>query len=154
MSKIPLAFPTVITIAGKSVKLMHNNIIEFALRAVYKHFIELVTLCHRCTQFRSVNILMDYLEVVSLAKFPIAIRCTSMEFKYDNGVHIHYFNTKVKVMQYLADSDPERSQFGALSQQVNYYKIKSEQVSEYNFQRKRSVPNRRTPFLSRFLSQL
>lgn len=61
------------------------------------------------------------------------IRGTDRE--YDNGVHIHYFNTKVKdetflseLMQYLADSDPKRTQFGALSQQVNYHKEKNEGV--------------------------
>lgn len=53
--------------------------------------------------------------------------------EYDNCVHIRYFNTKVKdetflseLMQYLADSDPKRSQFGALSQRVNYHKEKNE----------------------------
>ena len=57
------------------------------------------------------------------------------ERKYDNGVHIHYFNTKVKdetflseLMQYLANSDPNRSQFGALSQQVKYHKVQNEEV--------------------------
>lgn len=57
------------------------------------------------------------------------------ELEYDNGVHIHYFNTKVKdetflseLMQYLVDSNPNRNQFGALSQQVNYHKLKNEGV--------------------------
>ena len=57
--------------------------------------------------------------------------------KYDNGVHIHYFNTKVKdetflseLLQYLAHSDPENGSFGALSQQVNYHKIQSGSVGD------------------------
>ncbi len=54
---------------------------------------------------------------------------------YDSGVHIHYFNTKVKdetflseLMQYLADSAPGNKHFGALSQQVNYHKVQNEGV--------------------------
>ncbi len=61
------------------------------------------------------------------------IKGTAQE--YNNGVHIHYFNTKVndgtflsELMQYLADSDPNRDQFGALSQQVKYHKVKNEEV--------------------------
>ncbi len=57
------------------------------------------------------------------------------EREYNNGVHIHYFNTKVKdgtflseLMQYLANSDPNRNQFGALSKQVNYHKVQNEEV--------------------------
>ncbi len=57
------------------------------------------------------------------------------ECEYDSGVHIHYFNTKVKdgtflseLMQYLADSDPKNNKFGALSRRVNYHKIQNEGV--------------------------
>ncbi len=57
--------------------------------------------------------------------------------EYDNGVHIHYFNTEVKdgtfleeLMQYLAHSDPDDKSFDALSQQVSYHKYQSEGVGE------------------------
>ncbi len=55
--------------------------------------------------------------------------------EYDSGVHIHYFNTKVKdgtflteLMQYLRHSDPDISSFDALSQQVRYHKYRDEGV--------------------------
>lgn len=60
------------------------------------------------------------------------IKGTGME--YDNGIHIHYFNTRVKdgtflseLMQYLADSSIGNN-FGALSQRVNYHKYQNEGV--------------------------
>lgn len=50
--------------------------------------------------------------------------------KYDSGVHIHYFNTKVndgtfvaEILQYMKHSDPKNDRFGALSKQVNYHKV-------------------------------
>ena len=69
--------------------------------------------------------------------------------KYDSGVHIHYFNTKAKdetfltkLMQYIANSDADNNNFGALSQQVNYHKYEVEgvdsmckAVEEYAMQR-------------------
>lgn len=57
------------------------------------------------------------------------------EREYNSGVHIHYFNTKVndgtflsKLMQYLADSDPKNSGFGALSRRVNIHKYQNEEA--------------------------
>lgn len=54
---------------------------------------------------------------------------------YDDGVHILYFNTAVKddsglsrLLQYLADSDVNNNNFGALSQRVNYHKVSNEGV--------------------------
>lgn len=61
------------------------------------------------------------------------IKDTGLE--YDNGIHIHYFNTAVEdgtflseLLQYLKNSDPNNNKFGALSQQVVNHKIKNEGV--------------------------
>ncbi len=60
-----------------------------------------------------------------------------LDVEYSDGVHIHYFNTKVKddknqelteLLEYLADSDPRNTEFGALSKTVNYYKVRKEGV--------------------------
>ena len=57
--------------------------------------------------------------------------------KYDNGVHVHYFNLEVKdkdnreltaLLQYLGKSDPNNTKFGALSEKVYYYKVHEEGV--------------------------
>ena len=55
--------------------------------------------------------------------------------EYDDGVHRLYFNTAVKddsglseLLQYLANSDPNNNNFGALSKQVNYHKYQIEGV--------------------------
>ncbi len=57
------------------------------------------------------------------------------ELCYNDGVHRLYFNTAVKddsglskLLQYMADSDPDNNDFGALSQQVIYHKNQSEGV--------------------------
>ena len=57
------------------------------------------------------------------------------EVCYNDGVHRLYFNTAVKddsrlsdLLQYLANSDPDNNNFGALSQQVNYHKYQVEGV--------------------------
>ncbi len=57
------------------------------------------------------------------------------EIEYDNGIHIHYFNTKVddgtflaELLQYMKNSDPQNDKFGALSRQVGYHKYQSEEV--------------------------
>ena len=54
---------------------------------------------------------------------------------YSDGVHIHYFNTKIddgselaKLMQYLKKSDAGNTDFGALSQAVSYHKASNEGV--------------------------
>lgn len=54
---------------------------------------------------------------------------------YNDGVHRLYFNTAVKddsglskLLQYMADSDPDNNDFGALSQQVIYHKKQNEGV--------------------------
>lgn len=54
---------------------------------------------------------------------------------YNNGIHIHYFNTAVsdgtflsELLQYLKHSDPNNGKFGALSKQVKNYKVKNEGV--------------------------
>lgn len=50
---------------------------------------------------------------------------------YDNGLHIHYFNTSAAgksksklaaLMRYFENSDPKNDSFGALSRRVNYFK--------------------------------
>lgn len=55
--------------------------------------------------------------------------------QYSDGVHIHYFNTKIedgselsKLMQYLKKSDAGNTDFGALSQAVSYHKASNEGV--------------------------
>ena len=55
--------------------------------------------------------------------------------KYDNGVHIHYFNTRAdeetdltELMRFFANSSAGSKSFGALSEQVNYHKIQNEGV--------------------------
>lgn len=55
--------------------------------------------------------------------------------QYDNGIHIHYFNTIVndntflsELMQYLAYSDPNNNKFGELSKQVSYHKVQNKGV--------------------------
>lgn len=57
--------------------------------------------------------------------------------KYDNGVHVHYFNLEVKdkdnreltqLLQYLGNSKANITKFGALSEKVNYYKVHEEGV--------------------------
>ena len=55
--------------------------------------------------------------------------------QYSDGVHIHYFNTKIedgselsKLMQYLKKSDAGNTDFGALSQAVCYHKASNEGV--------------------------
>lgn len=57
------------------------------------------------------------------------------EVCYNDGVHRLYFNTEVKdesglskLLQYLADSDADNDDFGALSRQVRYHKYKDEGV--------------------------
>lgn len=57
--------------------------------------------------------------------------------EYNNGVHIHYFNTAVKdgtllskLMQYFKDSDPNNKKFGALSKQVEYHKNQNGGVAD------------------------
>lgn len=61
------------------------------------------------------------------------VKDTGLE--YDNGIHIHYFNTVVndgtflsELLQYLKYSDPNNDKFGALSQQVKNHKVKNEGV--------------------------
>ncbi len=55
--------------------------------------------------------------------------------QYCDGIHRLFFNTAVKdeselskLLQYLRKSDAGRTEFGALSQKVNYYKIRNEGV--------------------------
>lgn len=69
--------------------------------------------------------------------YEIAQYVEGTNLKYDSGVHIHYFNNKVRdetflsdLLQYLAHSDPENTSFGALSRQVNYHKIQSGGVGD------------------------
>lgn len=57
------------------------------------------------------------------------------EIEYDNGIHIHYFNTKVddgtflaELLQYMKNSDPHNDKFGALSRQVGYHKYRNEEA--------------------------
>lgn len=57
------------------------------------------------------------------------------EVEYDNGIHIHYFNTKVndgtflaELLQYMKNSDPRSDKFGALSRQVGYHKYQNEEA--------------------------
>lgn len=57
------------------------------------------------------------------------------EVEYDNGIHIHYFNTKVddgtflaELLQYMKNSDPQNDKFGALSRQVGYHKYQNEEA--------------------------
>lgn len=56
---------------------------------------------------------------------------------YDNGLHIHYFNTSAAgksrsklaaLMRYFENSDPKNDSFGALSRRVNYFKSESKGV--------------------------
>ncbi|MCH5196777.1 MAG: Rpn family recombination-promoting nuclease/putative transposase [Oscillospiraceae bacterium] len=55
--------------------------------------------------------------------------------EYDDGIHRLYFNTEVddgtglsKLLQYLKLSEASNNNFGALSQAVNYHKVKNEGV--------------------------
>ncbi len=55
--------------------------------------------------------------------------------QYNDGIHRLFFNTAVKdesklskLLQYMRKSDAGRTEFGALSQKVNYYKIRNEGV--------------------------
>ncbi len=57
------------------------------------------------------------------------------DMRYDDGVHLLYFNTAVNdgselsgLLRYLAKSDAGNDEFGALSRRVNYYKIRNEGV--------------------------
>ena len=59
----------------------------------------------------------------------------SSDKPYCDGIHRLYFNTAVKddshlseLLQYLKKSDAGNTAFGALSQAVNYYKIRNEGV--------------------------
>lgn len=67
---------------------------------------------------------------MSKVHYEIAQYIEGTDRKYDSGVHIHYFNTKVndgtfvaEILQYMKHSDPENDRFGALSKQVNYHKV-------------------------------
>lgn len=66
---------------------------------------------------------------MSKVHYEIAQYIEGTDRKYDSGVHIHYFNTKVndgtfvaEILQYMKHSDPKNDRFGALSKQVNYHK--------------------------------
>lgn len=67
---------------------------------------------------------------MSKVHYEIAQYIEGTDRKYDSGVHIHYFNTKVndgtfvaEILQYMKHSDPKNDRFGALSKQVNYHKV-------------------------------
>lgn len=55
--------------------------------------------------------------------------------EYNNGIHIHYFNTKVndrtflaELLQYMKNSAPNNDKFGALSRQVGSHKYQNEEA--------------------------
>lgn len=67
--------------------------------------------------------------------YEVAHYVKDTDLEYDNGIHIHYFNTAVddgtflsELLQYLKHSDPNNNRFGALSKQVNIHKVKNEGV--------------------------
>lgn len=67
--------------------------------------------------------------------YEVAHYVKDTDLEYDNGIHIHYFNTAVddgtflsELLQYLKHSDPNNNKFGALSWQVKNHKVKNEGV--------------------------